>query len=111
MRRAVLVGRVLWTLAGTASAQEPPPRLGPIVLDLHGTIPRVPDKVPLLPADDDVLKTINYGGGARWFIRSRLAFSFDVRFYALNPGTPSAGYPASPRTTFLSIGAGVSLKP
>src|SRR5438093_1935510 len=51
MRRAVLVGCVLWTLAaGTASAQEPPPRIGPIVLDLHGTIPRFPDEDPALAA-------------------------------------------------------------
>ena len=38
------------------------------------------------PADSEKLKTINYGGGARWFIKSHLAFSFDVRFYAINPG-------------------------
>ena len=32
------------------------------------------------------LKTINYGGGARWFAKAHVAFSFDVRFYAINPG-------------------------
>jgi hypothetical protein len=64
-----------------------------------------------LDTDNDVLKTINYGGGARWFAKPHLAFSFDVRFYALNPGTPSFGFPGSPRMRFLSIGAGVSLKP
>ena len=26
-----------------ASAQEPPPRIGPFVIDLHGTFPRFPD--------------------------------------------------------------------
>jgi hypothetical protein len=213
MRRVVLVSCVLWAVAATASAQETPPRIGPVVVDVHGAIPRfpnddpglaasrglsvselpgsglgvqagahvyffrwraitfgfggeivmarssqtpppaaiglqavteqfrslgsqlsfnfgsgngwsylsggigrsnwsiVPDKVPRLFVDDEVLKTINYGGGARWFIRSHLAFSFDVRFYALNPGTPSGGNPASPRTTLLSIAAGISLKP
>jgi hypothetical protein len=64
-----------------------------------------------LVADDEILKTINYGGGARWFIRTHVAFSFDVRFYALNPGTPSLGFPPSPRTTFVAVGAGVSVKP
>jgi hypothetical protein len=64
-----------------------------------------------LDTDNEVLKTINYGGGARWFAKPHLAFSFDVRFYALNPGTPSFGFPGSPRMRFLSIGAGVSLKP
>jgi hypothetical protein len=62
-------------------------------------------------ADSEKLKTINYGGGARWFMKTHLAFSFDVRFYAINPGTPFfAGTLGSPRTTLLVIGAGVSLK-
>jgi hypothetical protein len=62
------------------------------------------------PPDSEPLKTINYGGGARWFIKPRLAFSFDVRFYAINPGTPFGGLPGSPRTTLMVIGAGVSIK-
>jgi len=61
-------------------------------------------------SDTDRLKTINYGGGARWFAKTHVAFSFDVRFYAINPGTPYLGYPGSPRTTLMIIGAGVSLK-
>jgi hypothetical protein len=61
-------------------------------------------------ADVEPLKTINYGGGARWFIKPHLAFSFDVRFYAINPGAPEEGRPGSPRTTLLAIGAGISVK-
>jgi hypothetical protein len=61
-------------------------------------------------ADTEPLKTINYGGGARWFIRPHVAFSFDVRFYAINPGTPYITSTGSPRTTLLVIGAGVSVK-
>jgi hypothetical protein len=60
--------------------------------------------------DSEKLKTINYGGGGRWFMKSHLAFSFDVRFYAINPGAASSEFPGSPRTTLLVIGAGVSLK-
>jgi hypothetical protein len=61
------------------------------------------------PPNRDRLKTVNYGGGARWFIKPRLAFSFDVRFYAINPGSADL-YPPTPRTTLLIIGAGISVK-
>ncbi len=57
----------------------------------------------------DKLKTLNYGGGGRWFIKPHLAFSFDVRFYAINPGFAYV-FPATPRTTLLIIGAGISVK-
>ena len=65
--------------------------------------------VPLLP-DDERLKTIDYGGGARWFAKPHLAFSLDVRFYAINPSSPAPGLPGAPRTTLFVIGAGISLK-
>jgi len=70
----------------------------------------VPDGLEPVFGDEERLKTINYGGGARWFSKRHLAFSFDVRFYAINPGTGSFGFPGSPRTTLLSIAAGVSVK-
>jgi hypothetical protein len=70
----------------------------------------VPEGSSPTPADQERLKTINYGGGARWFAKKHLAFTFDVRFYAINPGTPQFGFPGSPRTTLLVMGAGVSLR-
>ncbi len=70
----------------------------------------VPEGQENYPPDSEPLKTINYGGGARWFIKPRLAFSFDVRLYAINPGAPFGGLPGSPRTTMMVIGAGVSVK-
>jgi hypothetical protein len=70
----------------------------------------VPDGQPPTAADTEHLKTINYGGGARWFIKRHLAFSFDVRFYAINPTTPLPDHPSGPRTTLLIMGAGVSIK-
>jgi hypothetical protein len=71
----------------------------------------IPEGREPLEGDEEALKTINYGGGARWFMKSHLAFSFDVRFYAINPGVASPPYEnGSPRTTFFVIGAGVSLK-
>jgi hypothetical protein len=70
----------------------------------------VPADRAAFPSDAEKLKTINYGGGARWFIKPHLAFSFDVRFYAINPGAPYLKFPGSPRTTLMVIGAGVSVK-
>jgi hypothetical protein len=70
----------------------------------------VPDAAAPANADQEHLQTINYGGGARWFSRHHIAFSFDVRFYAINPGTPELDRPAGPRTTLLIIGGGISIK-
>jgi hypothetical protein len=70
----------------------------------------VPDGQPPLPGDEERLTTINYGGGARWFAKSHLAFTIDVRFHDINPGTPQGGLPGSPRATIFIIGAGVSVK-
>src|SRR5215471_4337389 len=61
------------------------------------------------PPNSDRLKTLNYGGGARWFVKPHLAFSFDVRFYVISPGSPYI-FPATPRTRLLIIAAGISLK-
>ncbi|MBW8866650.1 MAG: hypothetical protein JF610_04830 [Acidobacteria bacterium] len=63
------------------------------------------------PADLEVLKTLNYGGGARWFAKPHLAFSLDVRIYVISPGTPYfEGALGGPRTNLLVIGAGISVK-
>jgi hypothetical protein len=70
----------------------------------------VPDAQAALPGDEERLTTINYGGGARWFAKEHLAFTVDVRFHAIDPGTPVGGLPGSPRTTIMVIGAGLSVK-
>jgi hypothetical protein len=53
-------------------------------------------------------KTINYGGGARWFTRQHVALSIDLRWYAVSPQLATAGSPALPRMTVMvfSVGAG-----
>jgi hypothetical protein len=68
-----------------------------------------PDDLGDYPPNSDRLKTFNYGGGGRWFIKPHLAFSFDVRFYVISPGFAYI-FPATPRQTLLIIGAGISLK-
>ena len=61
-------------------------------------------------ADTESLKTLDYGGGARWFAKRHLAFSLDVRVYAIPAGTPQLGLSGSPRAALLVIGAGISVK-
>jgi hypothetical protein len=70
----------------------------------------VPDGAEPLPADEETLRTINYGGGARWFAKPRLAFSLDVRFYELKPGSPQGALPATPHAVMFVIGAGISVR-
>jgi hypothetical protein len=71
----------------------------------------VPDGAEEGPADQERLRTVNYGGGARWFIKHHLAFNVDVRFHQIDPGTPTLVYPGSPRTTFMIFSGGISVKP
>ena len=63
-----------------------------------------------LPDAESATKTINYGGGARWFARKHLAFGFDVRFYAVNPQLATATRPGFPRMTLLSLCGGISVR-
>lgn len=70
----------------------------------------LPDGVPPRPLDVEAIRTINYGGGGRWFIRKRMAFSLDVRLYEIDNGSATDGIPGSPRTLLLVIGAGISVR-
>ncbi len=70
----------------------------------------VADGAGPLPADNERLISYNYGGGARWFIKPHVAFTFDVRLYDIYGGSAELGYPGSPRVKMLIVGAGVSLK-
>lgn len=55
-------------------------------------------------------RTINYGGGARWFAKSHLAFTLDLRFYAISPLEQMDEEPGSPRMTLLAFNVGVAFK-
>jgi hypothetical protein len=61
-------------------------------------------------ADVEPLGTVNYGAGARWFIKNHLAFSLDARFYQIKPGTPIPPQPGSPQQHLFIVSAGISLK-
>ena len=64
-----------------------------------------------LPQNHERLKTISYGGGARWLAKRRVGVSVDVRFYAINPGLANGSqFKGSPRTTLLIISAGIAIR-
>lgn len=55
-------------------------------------------------------RTLNYGGGARWFTSDHLAFSLDLRFYALTPLEQTETEPGSPRMTVMVFSIGASFR-
>lgn len=54
--------------------------------------------------------TLNYGGGARWFITSHVAFGFDIRFYRTPAQDALPPYPARAANRLLIMSAGISFK-
>ena len=50
------------------------------------------------------LRSINFGGGARWFITPRLAFSVDLRAHQLAAGD------GTPRVSVFAASAGMSIR-
>jgi hypothetical protein len=64
---------------------------------------------PVAPADGRT-RTINYGGGARWFAKEHLAFTFDLRFHRYDPQDAIVGRPAYPGGRMTVLSAGISLK-
>lgn len=54
--------------------------------------------------------TINYGGGARWFISHHVALSVDFRWYSVAEQTAEPGIVAQPRTTLLLLSGGIAFK-
>ena len=55
-------------------------------------------------------RTLNYGGGARWFLTPNVALSLDLRFFAISPLEQLGEQPGSPRMTLLAANIGVSVR-
>jgi hypothetical protein len=53
---------------------------------------------------------LNFGGGARWFMKPHLGASFDVRFVKLSSRSPTDTLPSAKRTQTWTIGAGISIQ-
>ncbi len=63
------------------------------------------------PADNSrKVRTIDFGGGARWFAKPHLAFSLDLRFYSIPAQPATATLTATPKTTRMVFSAGISIK-
>jgi hypothetical protein len=60
--------------------------------------------------DAEATRTIHYGGGARWFAREHVAFSFDLRFYAIGARAATPSVPAGPAMTLFVLNVGASFK-
>lgn len=64
---------------------------------------------PVADADGRT-RSINYGGGARWFAKEHLAFTFDLRFYRIDPQDAITGRPAYGGRKMMVFSAGISVK-
>jgi hypothetical protein len=54
--------------------------------------------------------TMNFGGGARWFFSSHIAFHFDVRFYFTTPEAATDVFPGRGRKKLTLLSAGISFR-
>lgn len=68
-----------------------------------------PEDAPVADADSRP-RVLNYGGGARWFAKEHLAFTLDLRFYAISAQAAATGRPAYPSDTMMVFSGGVAFK-
>ena len=59
---------------------------------------------------DIAARTINYGGGARWFDREHIAFTLDLRIFAMSPVFDAEAALVLPRTTVVVFNFGVAFR-
>ncbi len=62
------------------------------------------------PPAEQFARTLNYGGGARWFVNRHVAFSLDLRFHTVSPIESTGTGPGSPRVTLMVLSVGASFK-
>ena len=55
-------------------------------------------------------QAINFGGGARWFMKPRFGAGFDVRFVKLGTRGESGDVPAAKRTQMVTLSAGITIQ-
>lgn len=55
-------------------------------------------------------QSLNFGGGAKWFMKPHLGASFDARWVKLMSRSPTGLLPSAKRTQMWTIGAGISIQ-
>ena len=55
-------------------------------------------------------QALNFGGGARWFMKPHLGAGFDMRFVKLGSRSATATVPSARRTQMWNISAGISIQ-
>ena len=55
-------------------------------------------------------QALNFGGGARWFMKPRLGAGFDVRFVKLGSRAASGEIPSARRTQMITFSAGITVQ-
>lgn len=68
------------------------------------------DRLDKPQTDAPMRKTLNYGGGARWFTSDHVAFSVDFRWYSIAEQPQTATGVFQPRTTLLVLSGGIAIK-
>ncbi len=56
------------------------------------------------------LRTVNYGGGARWFMKKRLALNLDLRFYSIAAQEGAIDRIQTPAMRMVVVSGGISLR-
>ena len=71
-----------------------------------GTVSVTTEAEDIMPGRQESgrLRAVNFGGGARWFISSRLAFGFDLRAHRIAAGS------GTPKASVFAVSAGLSIR-
>jgi len=69
-----------------------------------GSVNTQAERVAPVKYESGQRRAVNFGGGARWFIKPRAAFSVDLRAYQLAAGD------GTPRISVFAVGAGLSIR-
>jgi hypothetical protein len=68
------------------------------------------DTTPQMIVPDSWNQALNFGGGARWFMKPHLGAGFDVRFVKLGSRGVSGAIPPAKRTQMITFSVGISIQ-